>query len=217
MKRTASLLLAFLSSSAALAEDGAFGVTTKFGTLGFGVELSRSFLGSGEARVAFNHFDYDYDDVASDIDYAMDLGLKSTTLMLGWHPGRTSFRIGGGMLVNGTDVAAVGKPSGSYQIGDTIYDGDDVGTLDARLDFERFVPMAGIGWDGSFVGRRLGVALDLGVVFHGDADIVMQASGPIASDPEFMSDLAQETAEMQEDLDRFDVYPMASVGLSFRF
>jgi hypothetical protein len=216
MQKTVSLLL-LLVPALGCAEGDYFGVTGKVGTLGFGFEVSRSFLGSAEARVAFNQFSYSYDDVASDVDYSLDLGLKSTSLTLGWHPGRTSLRIGGGVLINGTEIEAAGKPSLTYTIGDTTYDAGDVGTLDARLEFERVVPMAGVGWDGAFAGRRIGVALDLGVVFQGAPDVVMQASGPIASDAQFMADLEQETAEMQDELNDYELYPVASVGLSFRF
>jgi hypothetical protein len=217
MQKTAALLLLLTAPCAAHAEGDAFGVAGKIGTLGVGLEVSRSFFGRGEARVAFNQFDYSYDDVASDVDYSLDLGLKSTSVLVGWHPGGTGVRIGGGFLVNGTNVQAVGKPALTYTIGDTTYDAGDVGTLDAHLDFKRVVPMAALGWDGAFAGRHIGVAFDLGVVFQGAPDIVMNATGPIADDADFMSDLAQETADMQDALDKYELYPVASVGLSFRF
>jgi hypothetical protein len=216
-KAAAALFLLLAVPCVAEAGGDAFGVAGKVGTLGIGFEVSRSFLGSGDVRVAFNQFDYSYDDTASDVDYTLDLGLKSTSVLVGWHPRQGRLHFGGGVLVNGTRVQGVGKPALSYTIGDTTYDAGDVGTLDAHLDFKRVVPMAAMGWDGAFAGRRIGVAFDLGVVYQGAPDIVMHATGPVADDPQFMSDLAQETADMQNEIDNYDVYPVASVGISFRF
>ena len=45
----------------------------------------------------------------------------------------------------------------------------------------------------------------------------MRADGPIASDPQFMDDLAAETLELQQSLDDLDVYPYAMFGVVVRF
>ncbi len=65
-------------------------------------------------------------------------------------------------------------------------------------------------------GYCLGFFLDLGVALHGTPEVSAMADGPVALLPGFQDDLDQEVRNLQEDLDPFIVYPILSVGVSFR-
>ena len=61
------------------------------------------------------------------------------------------------------------------------------------------------------------MAISVGVVFQGEPVVTLQADGEIADDPLFQQELQREQDELQEDLNDFTLYPVASFGLTYRF
>jgi hypothetical protein len=43
------------------------------------------------------------------------------------------------------------------------------------------------------------------------------ASGPIATNTAFQAQLANERAEIEDDIDNYKVYPILQIGLGYRF
>ena len=67
----------------------------------------------------------------------------------------------------------VSVPSGSYSIGNRTYTGAEVGTITGTVDFASSAPYFGVGW-GNATSGRLGIALDLGLVFQGTPQVSSQ-------------------------------------------
>jgi hypothetical protein len=61
------------------------------------------------------------------------------------------------------------------------------------------------------------MTLDAGVLFQGEPDVTLAADGPIAADPDFMEALEGERRDLQDEVDDFDVYPVASIAFNVRF
>jgi hypothetical protein len=59
--------------------------------------------------------------------------------------------------------------------------------------------------------------MDLGVAFSGEPAVTLNASGPLANDPVFRANLAQEEANLQEDASLVKLFPVLSIGLSIGF
>ncbi len=211
-------LIAFTVLFSSSAYSGDNSVSIKAGLLGAGLEAGRSLSDSIGARIGINYFTYDYSATESDIEYDFSLGLKTLSVLLDWHPFRGSFRLSGGIVFNGNRLDASATSSDTYDIGDRTYTASEVGSLDGEIDFDDVAPYVGLGWDTSF-GRKegLGFLFEIGAIYQGSPRVDLSASGPIASDPDFINNLSKEEDNLQSALDNFTYYPVLAVGLSYRF
>ena len=89
-------------------------------------------------------------------------------------------------------------------------------TLEGKAEFDSIAPYIGVGLDFR-IANTLGLSMDLGVLSQGSPSISTSATGPIASDPAFQSDLEAERQELENELDDYDLYPVLSIGLNFNF
>ncbi len=219
MKRSIIIVAIFLITFAttAYAQNNTFSV--KAGTLGVGLEAERTFSDSIGSRVGVNYFTYSYSGTESDIEYDFDLNLMSVSALLDWHPLKGSFRISGGAIYNGNDIDGTGQLAATNNIiGDLPFTSDEVGTLKSEIDFNDIAPYLGLGWDTSFgKDNNFGFVLDIGAIYQGSPKVDLSADGTSASDPTFQSQLAIEEENLQDDLDEFKVYPVLSIGISYRF
>ena len=207
-------LVSFLSAPAARADVG---VHLKGGTLGAGVELTKSFGERFSLGLGFNAYDYKTTGEASDIDYDFKLELQSIALLAHFHPFRGSFRLSAGALHNKNELNLTGRPSSdaTYDFDGTTYTAEDVGTLTGVLTFGKTSPYVGIGW-GNRPGSRLGVSFDIGALYQGSPKLALNATGALGN-PALASDLEQERRSAEEDLDKYEWYPVVSLGVYFRF
>lgn len=190
----------------------------KGGSLGAGLELERSFNDSISARIGINYFSFDYSGTEDDIKYDFDLGLMTLGAFLDWHPFQGSFRFTGGLIYNGNSLDSTSESSATYEIGDQIYTGSEIGTLNGEFDFNDFAPYVGLGWNTAFgKDRKWGFICELGVMFQGSPTAVLTATGPIADQPLFQAELAKEEDNLQDDLDNYNLYPNISIGFNYRF
>lgn len=134
-----------VSMCGAAAAEG-IGVTTRLGGQGLGLELSRSVTPQLRARMGFNTHEQEWA-LALANPYALDQVFHSVAALLDWHPWGDSFRLSGGLLVGSE-------------------------TLDEVRGEESWRPgYLGVGWDGSRgAGQRLGLVMDLGLVFSSLAE-----------------------------------------------
>lgn len=201
-----------------LIHAGDFSMNIKGGSLGVGVEGEYSINEYLGARLGANYFKYSYDSVVDDIDYEFDLGLRTVSALVDVHPFKGSFRVSLGAMYNGNKLDADATPAASYKIGDHQYAGTDLVTLKGTVDFKKIAPYLGLGWDTCF-GKDSGFGFycDLGALFQGSPEAELSAVGPLANDPALQKDLALEKNKLQDDLDNYKVYPVVSLGVSYRF
>lgn len=193
-----------------------FGVTGKAGSLGIGVEGTVDLIPHVNLRGGVNFFNYDTDSQRGDIDYNLELKLKSFSALIDLHPiPGSGLRFTGGLIWNGNDADLVANPTENYDIGGQTYTATNVGNLTANLDFNTTAPYAGIGWGNAATGR-IGFAFDLGLAFQGSPAVNLDATGALRNDPLFVQDLQREETQLQDDVDGFKYYPVISIGLSLK-
>lgn len=207
-------VLCAVLSQTAVAEDHAIGA--RIGMLGIGVEYSYRLNERIAVRGGVNGSGFSFDEIEAGIDYGFDLDFDSVSLGVDIHPFKGKFRLSTGLLKNDSGLSAIATPGQSLTIGGTSYAGSDVGRLVGRIGFDSTAPFVAVGWDWLH-NKKLGIALDIGVVSQGSPIVSLRADGPIANDPGFIADLAVETLELQQSLDDFDLYPYAMFGLVVRF
>jgi hypothetical protein len=212
MKRV--ILLSVMLFWATTIQAMGLGVTGKAGSLGIGVEVTKSLVPRVNVRGGVNFFNYAFDQSEGGNDYQFDLKLKSFSILADLHPipGR-GLRLSGGIVFNNNHLDMVGVPTGSYSIGNRTYTGSDVGTLTGTVEFTATAPYFGIGW-GNAASGRFGLAFDLGVALQGSPQVSLSTTGILASDPTFIQELNREDQQLEDDISGFKYYPVVSLGLS---
>jgi hypothetical protein len=206
------LLSALFYSSPGEAQE--LGVAPHLGTLGLGADLAVRVAPSLGIRVGANYFPFDISFDEDSVDYTLELPSPQFLVAVDYYPAG-QFRLTGGLMVSASSLDLTAELVGPREIGDGTYTPEEVGSLTGTLDTRTVSLYAGIGF-GDPTARRVGFFLDAGVAFHGNPDLDVEAHGPLASDPDFQADLDAEVDERQDDVENFSVYPVLSVGLSFR-
>jgi hypothetical protein len=222
----AAALLCLLSSGPANAADVAIG--GKAGSLGLGVELTVGLGRQWNTRLGVNGFNYSDRREESDIEYDAEANLRTASALLDFHPGGRGFRLTAGAIWNGTKVegSSLRPDSGFYDIGGVRVPADLLGTLDAEAEWDPFAPYLGLGW-GNAVGanQKIGFSFDVGAIFQGEADVeltpVLPADSPINTTPGAREALQilldREESDIEDDAADYDIYPVVSIGVTYRF
>jgi len=207
-------LLLALSVSAAQAD---IGINPRVGTLGYGIELSAGVNDKLSVGLAFNNASRKQQNTTEGVTYDNDLRLRSAELMASYHPMGGHFRLRAGLLLNQNELRMTGQPdpSGTFDINGTTYTAAQVGTLTGKLSFKKSAPYLGIGW-GNRPNGSWGVTFDLGAVYQGKPLLALDATGA-ASNPALAADLEAERQQAEDDLSSFKWYPVAQLGMYFRF
>jgi hypothetical protein len=217
MRATRICLLLFgLAAATNATADDSLWLGAKAGTLGLGVEGTWRPIPWFDLRAGLNAYEYDDEGSEAGIDYDatldLDTAYATANLLL---PG-TPLRFTAGVFDNGNELRLVSTETGPVELGGTTFSAAEVGTLSGGASFDDVAPYAGIGFDFGLVGR-LGLNLDLGVLFQGDPDIALEADGLLADDPAFQDALEAERAELEDELDGYELYPVASLTVTFAF
>jgi len=227
-KNPECLIVLLLTCLFALPAGAQVSITGKAGSLGLGAELTFGLLPHLDGRLGVNGFSYSDRREASNIDYDADARLRNATALLDLHPGGHAFRLTAGLIWNGNRVDGHSRPSasGTYDIGGVRVPVSVVQRLDGRAEFDPVAPYAGIGWGNPIhSSRRAGVAFDLGVMFQGKAKVdltpVIPDSSPINTTPgarEALEILVQrEERDLEDEASDYDLYPVVSLGVWYRF
>lgn len=192
------------------------------GTTGLGAGLVYNLSDQFNVRGSYNWFEYNHEEEIDDLEYDLDLELSTTEILLDWHPLSGGFRITGGIVHNGTELTGDARPTstGTVEIGDRFFTAQQVGSVDADVEFSRIAPYLGIGYGQPF-GQRFSFSADLGVTYQGSPDATIRVRPGTGVDPLTQARLeqaaAQEERDLEDELDSFKYYPVARVGLTYVF
>ena len=100
----------------------------------------------------------------------------------------------------------------------TTYTSAQIGTLSGDIDLAKNLePYVGFGWSKKPLKGGIGYFADFGVLFTSTAAAKLSATGPIASDPVFQTNLANEEKDINHKLKPLRYYPIVQLGLLYRF
>lgn len=218
MKKRILVLCAFfmlIISTSAYAKSVSIGA--KISTLGLGGEVEMKLTDSIGVRGGMNYYTYSYASAEGGIDYDIDFTLSSVPFMLDWHPFKGSFRLSAGAIFNSNELDFSASVSGgNIDIGGNALIGVDL-DLDIGIAFSSVAPIVTFGWDTSAgKDRGFGFLFELGAVFQGSPDATASITGPDAGLVS-QAELAAEEEDLQNALEAFTIYPVISMGLSYRF
>ena len=225
---TAAILAASAAHAAPAAEParapaskstGLFAIGPRFGTTGLGADLAFPLGDYFRVRLVGSVGYFSFDGDASDVEYAIDVSTPTLGGVMDCHPGGGAFRFSLGAFWSGIDADGSARPTDNVSIGDISYSPGSIGKLNATLEYPSAMGYLGIGFGNSFVDSRWTVSLDLGVLIGASPDFTLDSEGGLLSnDPAFRAELKKEEQEIRDDItDRLNIYPVLTLGLSFRF
>ena len=198
-----------------------FRIAPRVSTLGGGLEVAKGLTPWFGLRGGVNYFTWDYDGKESDIEYDLNLELKSLGFFADVHPFKQAFRISVGFLINGNEFTGKGKLTGNaFDIGDNSYTTGNINSLGFDLSYNTFAPYLGIGFDTTFGDDdRWGFVFDLGILFSGapEASFSYDTSLTGQNLTDLKNDVEKEKKDIQESLDDFEFWPVVSAGLVYQF
>lgn len=217
----AGCLVLFCSTQATAGEENV-AVGLKAGSLGGGVELTKVLSDDLVLRTGVNYFTFSADSTISDIDYDMEATYKNGNLLLDWHPFSGSFRISGGLFLNGNEVDVDGAVRKDRILGEYAYLAPltELVHVKGNVDFNTIAPYAGIGWRSNHGESGWGLACEFGVLFQGAAqvsDLYVQAPVDVNDIKPVQDFLDEQKKEIEDELDDYQYYPVASIMLMYNF
>jgi hypothetical protein len=227
LPRSLASVLAALSTSLLLATPGQaadLGMSLDAGTTGIGAHLSVPVAPAFNVRVGMNYLKYSTDRQAGGVDYDLKLKLHTIDLLADWYlvPG-SQFRLTGGAVYNNTSFDALARPGagGNYTLKGRSYPAALVGKLSGAIDFRKSAPYLGIGWGNAVgPGSKWRFSADLGATFQGEPKVRLTNTGCTAITTActmLANDIAQEQAQLADDLDGLRIYPVLRVGITYQF
>ena len=210
-KKAGLVLLALLSTSVANA-DNDFGLGVKVGTLGLGLEASWKPLPYMDIRIGTSSYDYDNDGTYGSVDYDAVFALDQYYATANFHFPISPMRISAGLYSNGNEFLLVNDQL--QDIGG--YPGGLIGTVTSTTTFEDTAPYLGIGFDFTLAGK-VGLNLDLGVLWQGEPEVTLEADGILSLVPEFQDALEAERQSLEDDMSDFKAWPVISLGFVYKF
>lgn len=217
--KAALTTLALLSLGSARAD---YGVGLKAGSLGFGLEGRWKALPWLDVRLGANLFDYEDAGSAAGINYDAIFGLESFYATGNFRFPLSPFRVTAGVYSNGNEYTMTSQDLGGseFNIGNSIFNPADVGTLQSVTSFDSTAPYLGIGYDFEVFGK-VGLNLDFGVLWQGEPTVTLVASGlqnaPPAVRSELETALEIERLELESEMSDFKAWPVVSLGFVYNF
>jgi len=212
-RRTIVLLAIVWLFATATAGAADFGIGIRAGTQGFGLEGAAGFTERFAVRGGVYGYDLSRDFEEGGIDYDGELQLGGYGILVDFFPMRGKFRLSAGLFSNENEILIEATPTADIDIGGTTYTPAEAGFLSGTIGFDSTAPYAGIGWGNFTKGGRVGFLFDFGVLAQGSGDVTLSSNSSLV-DP---ADLALEIAEIEDDIDGFDLWPVISFGLAIRF
>ena len=200
-----------------------FRIAPRVSTLGGGIEVAKGLSPRFGLRGGFNYFSYQYDATEEDVSYDLELELKSFGVFADYHPFKGSFRISGGLLLNGNGLSGKAKPSGSFDIGDKTYTDAEINSINLDVSYNSLAPYLGVGWDTTFGDHEhWGFTFDVGLIYSGAAKVALGVNHNLTNttpntDTDLETRKQKEERDLQEELNNLEWWPVLSAGIVYQF
>lgn len=216
MIRAAMLSLALTFVAGAASAQTAASVHA--GTLGVGAEIKLALSPAFVVRGGIDRLRHDFDQTYSGVDYGAELDFDTVGGFIDLHPFRDAWFISGGAYLGARELRLEAEPVTPVEIGGAMFTPGQVGKLTGAAALPEVTPFVGLGFDNTFTGRwRVGVRALIGVAVGDSPDVTLNAQGgTLSNSAAFRQRLDAEAERIKDEAD-FSLYPVAQIGLSYRF
>jgi outer membrane protein W len=192
----------------------------KLGTLGLGLDISTPINDKLSARFNLNGATYTDTQEEDDNEYEGTLDLLTAGVLLDYYPFENNFRLSTGLYYNGNgfDGTIVPTSTTTIDIDGKEYTTDDINRLNSDVSFQNIAPYVGLGWGSDAHDNGWGFTIDLGVIYHGKADVNLEADiKDLARKEEIDAAVKKEEQSVEDDLNDFQFYPVVMIGANYSF
>ena len=187
------------------------------GTVGAGVGAALPLTSWAGVHAEFEGLGFSHSFNVSGNDYDGHLKLLQGGLYLDLFPFSSSgFRLTAGALINDDELTgqAVPNAQGNYKIGDEFVPA--VGPAPSTtITLPRVMPYLGIGYGHKPVSKGFGLTFDLGVAYGRPRTTYNVPA--IYSQLTSQANIDQEEQNISNKVERYKVYPVVQIGVSYRF
>lgn len=188
------------------------GLSAGIGTLGANVSVSYDSTEDINVRLGVNRYKYEFDKMINEVDYDVELELKSMYAMIDWYPWENNFRFSAGILSNSNQINGTANSSNQQiDFNGTVFNLADAGAVAYDVEFEPTVGYLGVGWGNAARGGGLSVFADLGLMYQGSSKVDLTVENQEAIGLS-QSDIDQEINDIEEEIDKFKLYPVITIG-----
>ncbi|OJU09029.1 MAG: hypothetical protein BGN86_04105 [Caulobacterales bacterium 68-7] len=209
----------FAAALGSAAHAQSFALGANVGTPGLGVEAQARVIDLIVLRAAGDFAEFDRDETYGDIAYSGKLKLATVGAFVDVHPMGNGFLLTGGAFFGKRRGELDGQPVRNVRIGSATYSPAEVGRIDGDIKMSKAQPFVGLGYDSTFTrSSAVGVKAIIGAAFSDEPEVALRASGgSLSTNPIFLQNVRQEEASVRDDAKDFKVFPVAQVGLTYRF
>jgi hypothetical protein len=212
--RFVALLLVALCAYPARARADSFdpvSVGAEASTLGYGVTLERPLLFDLSARVTTGALSTSNEHSYDNNPWVSNFHQSNVLVAMEWRPYAGRWGLTGGVLFGNDFVNKTAQTYGStYMLNGNAYPTAAAGVVSARINYAHPALYLGVG-AGTGILKGLTIAFDAGLVVR-NGTLSTSATGPLATNPQFQSDLAATVAQFRTHF----IQPVVGVGLVFR-
>lgn len=213
MNRT-TIILAMALALGAASQARANEVYTHIGTEGIGLGFSQSISPTLGVRVEGNYGRISRSFETDGVKYDAKIKLGGVGVIGDWFVNQGGFRLSGGLTWNDKK----GNGSGHSSTDSVVINGQRYSLVGEELrgavKFPTFMPYLGIGWGHHNAGPGWNFTADLGVMF-GKPKASLTATPGLAA--QAGSNIEAERRELQDEADKYRVFPILKIGASYRF
>ena len=202
-----------------------FSLGIEAGTTGIGPVVNYTASPKLNFSVSYGDLCGDFNDAhprKSKARYDGTLDFTHVAAVVDWHPTGGRFHISTGAIFFDHKLEGAAKPiNDTYMIGDHSYDITQVTALKGTAENNSSVaPYAGFRWTWVFGDSGFSLAANFGAMFTGRYNVKLTAEGPVvaastvAAGSPFLADLHKEEESLA---DGHRVYPVAKIGITYRF
>ena len=199
----------------------AFNTSLKLGTLGLGLDISTPINDKLSARFNLNGASITQTDTQDDNDFEGTLDLTTAGIVVDYYPFENNFRLTTGAYYNGNGFKGNIKPSATttIEIDDKDYTAAEMGSLDSKIEFDKFAPYIGLGWGNDAHDKGWGFTFDLGVLYHGKGKgtLTPKDVSPLVDRDELDRHIKNEEQTINDDLSDYQFYPVIAFGVNYSF
>lgn len=215
-------VFAVAASLAAFSAQADVGITAGIGTGGPSLHVVVPMESNLNGRFGLTQYKRSFDHSSADLDFKAKVTLQTVDALFDWHLFSGSFRVTGGVVYNGNEITAEGRPTdGNFTINGNKYEAKDVGALTGKIDFQKAAPYIGIGWGNALApNSRWNFSTDIGAIYHGNGHVGLASRGCTVSNQvcnALTADVAAERSRLTDSMADVKFLPVVRFGVSYRF
>ena len=187
-------------------------------TLGYGFNLSTKLNSYFGLSLESNRLYFDFDTNLGTVNYNTSLDMTNTGLTLEIHPFRNAFFVSGGYFYHRNEFEFSMESNLQITFQGQTYTASEIGGLNGTIDYGRYSPFLGIGYDSAF--NRKGswsFYFRAGILFIGKPNVDIQSTGSLADTKEIQAKIRREEESLRDAFEALSVYPVVTVGIKYRF